>query len=49
MSEAIGTREFAKKYGVPMVTVFKWCREGKSDIGKEQLWNKNYLTHSPLP
>lgn len=29
MSEAIGTREFAEKYGVPMATVSKWCREGK--------------------
>lgn len=23
--------------------------EEKRDNGKEQLWNKNYLTHSPLP
>lgn len=29
MSEAIGTREFDEKYGVPMATVSKWCREGK--------------------
>ena len=27
MSEAIGTREFAEKYGVPMATVSKWCRD----------------------
>ena len=29
MSEAIGTREFAEKYGVTQATVSKWCREGK--------------------
>lgn len=28
MSEAIGTREFAEKYGVTQATVSKWCREG---------------------
>ena len=25
MSEAIGTREFAEKYGVTQATVSKWC------------------------
>ena len=29
MSEAIGTREFAEKFGVTLATVSKWCREGK--------------------
>ena len=29
MSEAIGTREFAEKFGVTPATVSKWCREGK--------------------
>ena len=29
MSEAIGTQVFAEKYGVPMDTVSKGCREGK--------------------
>lgn len=29
MSEAIGTREFAEKYGVTQATVSKWCREGE--------------------
>lgn len=29
MSEAIGTREFAEKFGVAPATVSKWCREGK--------------------
>ena len=78
MSEAIGTREFAEKYGVTQATVSKWCREGKipncdqdgkgspwhipkdavPPVGYKQrkkvmlersgLWNKNYLTHSPL-
>ena len=41
MSEAIGTREFAEKYGVTQATVSKWCREGK-------IPNCNHLTHSPL-
>ena len=31
MSEAIGTREFAEKYGVTQATVSKWCREGMGD------------------
>ena len=29
MSEAIGIREFAEKYGVTQAIVSKWCREGK--------------------
>ena len=29
MSEAIGTREFAEKFGVTPAMVSKWCREGK--------------------
>lgn len=29
MSDTIGTREFAKKYGISQQTVSKWCREGK--------------------
>jgi len=29
MSEAIGTREFAEKFGYSIQTVSKWCREGK--------------------
>ena len=45
MSEAIGTREFAEKYGVTQATVSKWCREGKipncNQDGKGSPW------HSP--
>ena len=32
MSEAIGTREFAEKYGVTQATVSKWCRKVKFQI-----------------
>ena len=43
MSEAIGTWEFAKKYGVTQVTVSEWCREGKisncNQDGKGSLWH----------
>ena len=42
MSEAIGTREFAEKYGVTQATVSKWCREGKipncNQDGKGSPW-----------
>ena len=33
MSEAIGTREFAEKFGVTLATVSTWCREGKDRKG----------------
>ena len=43
MSEAIGTREFAEKYGVTQATVSKWCREGKipncNQDGKGSPWH----------
>lgn len=43
MSEAIGTREFAEKYGVMQATVSKWCREGKipncNQDGKGSPWH----------
>ena len=43
MSEAIGTREFAEKFGVTPATVSKWCREGKipncNQDGKESPWH----------
>ena len=29
MSDSIGTKEFAEKYGITQATVSKWCREGK--------------------
>lgn len=29
MSDSIGTKEFAEKFGVTQQTVSKWCREGK--------------------
>lgn len=32
MSEAIGTREFAEKFGVTLATVSKWCVKEKSQI-----------------
>ena len=43
MSEAIGTREFAEKFGVTPATVSKWCREGKipncNQDGKGSPWH----------
>ena len=43
MMEAIGTREFAEKYGVTQAIVSKWCREGKipncNQDGKESPWH----------
>ena len=43
MSEAIGTWEFAEKYGVTQATVSKWCREGKipncNQDGKGSPWH----------
>ena len=43
MSEAIGTREFAEKYGVTQAIVSKWCREGKipncNQDGKGSPWH----------
>ena len=43
MSEAIGTWEFAEKYGVTQVTVSEWCREGKisncNQDGKGSPWH----------
>ena len=35
MSEAIGTREFAEKYGVPMATVSK-CQSSNMGTGYEK-------------
>lgn len=29
MSDSIGTKEFAEKFGVPQYIVSKWCREKK--------------------
>lgn len=38
MSEAIGTREFAEKYGVTQATVSKWCREGtRTALGSDPI------------